>query len=752
MGPLTRSGKQVARLFSLLAVTVCTAYAQTAALSPQCVLTSSPAPVRAEGLTERVGNIILNCSGYNSGATVSGNLQVSLPVAIANRLGSNNQTTDVIVSANLGSGYVPLPVTGQINNQSILLSGISFTVPASGSFSLLISNLRAAAYLLGATGSAPQPINAQVSFPVPLSQTTALVAMAQPGLLATLYDQGEITCSGSPLPATLTVSNLFAAGTNFASARLTDGFPGAFQPKGVGDDTGTRFLIQYSGFPAGAQLYVPALVAGSDAAVPTSGGDMGLPQAAGQYVPGSGTLLLEVVPYADSTGLGGAPVAAPSGSGPLTLDAVTTVSLTNGSGYVVYEVVDSSGDRLESAQVPTFIALSNVTAAATAYESVSFAPISTVAAASQSAPIPRFEQVTPAGDCTLLGDCNAGYFPHLSVDWTGPVQLTGVAGGPMSGPAYIPVHNTGSGAMQWTATAQYATGSGWLLLEVDTGTLRIFAVPKALAAGTYQASVIVDAGPLAGSVTLPVTLTVSPAPAGSGTGTAGGSGSGSSSGSGSGSGSGTSSGSGSGSGSSTPPATPVVTVSSILNAATLQSTPLVPGSLGTVMGSNLSGKIVAVTFDGLSADILYSSATQINLQVPAALAGKNSSTLVVTADGNSSAPQTVVLAATWPAIFSGGVLNQDYSVNAAGSGAPPGTVVSIWATGIPSGATVSVNLGSRTNLVPLYAGPAPDVTGVQQVNIAIPADMPAGSAALSLCASINSANVCSPAYSVTVAR
>ena len=693
-----------------------------------------------------MGNLILNCSGYNSGATVSGNLQVSLPVAITNRLGTNNQTTDVVVSANLGSGYVPLPATGQINNQSILLSGISFTVPASGSFSLQVSNLRAAAYLLGATSSAPQPINAQISFPVPLSQTTAVVAMAQPGLLATLYDQGEITCTGSPLPATLTVSSLFAAGTNFASARLTGGFPGAFQPKGVGDDTGTRLLIQYSGFPAGAQIYVPTLVAGSDAAVPTSGGDMGLPQAAGQYVPGSGTLLLEVVPYADSTGLGGAPVAAPTGSGPLTLDAVTPVSLTNGSGYVVYEVVDSSAGRLESAQVPTFIGLANVTAAATAYESVSFAPLSTVAAASQTAPIPRFEQVTPAGDCNLLGDCNAGYFPQLSVDWTGPVQLIGVAGGPMTGPAYIPVHNTGSGTMRWTATAQYATGSGWLSLEVDAGTLRIFAVPKALAAGTYQANVIVDAGPLAGSVTLPVTLKVSAAAAGSGTGTAGGSGSGSSSGSGSGSSS------GSGSGASTPPAPPVVTISSILNAATLQSTPLVPGSLGTVMGSNLSGKMVTVTFDGLSADILYSSATQINLQVPDALAGKNSSTLVVTADGNSSAPQTVVLAATWPAIFSGGVLNQDYSVNAAGSGAPAGTVVSIWATGIPSGATVSVNLGSRANLVPLYAGPAPDVPGVQQVNLAIPADMPAGSAALSICAGINSANVCSPAYSVTVVQ
>jgi uncharacterized protein (TIGR03437 family) len=746
MGPRTRSGRYFSRLLSLLTFTLCATYAQTSPVGGLCALTSSPVQVRAEGLTERVGNLTLACSGLNPAASVSGTLIVSLPIAITNRLESGNQTTDVIVSADLGSGYVPLPVTAQITNQTILFNGINFAVPASGAFSLQISNLRVAAYQLGASGSAPQPISAQISFPVPMSQTAALVAIAQPGLLATLYDQGEITCTGSPLPSTLTVPNLFAEGTNFASARLTGGFAGAFQPKGTGDDTGTRFLIQYSGFPTGAQLYVPTMVAGSDAAVPTSGGDMGLPQAPGTYVPGSGTLLLVLVPYADQTGAGGQPVSAPTGSGPIQLNSVSPVSLTNGSGYVVYEVVDASASRLESAQVPTFIGLTNVTAPATANEAVSFAPISTVAAASATAPIPRFEQVTPASDCSLLGDCDASYFPHLSVDWTGTVQLAGVAGGPLTVPAYIPVTNTGGGTMQWTATAQYTNGSGWLLLEIDTGTLRIFAVPKALAMGTYQANVIVDAGPLAGSVTLPVTLVVSPAASGSGAGTSSGSGSGS------GSGTGANSGSGSGSGSSTPPTTPVVTISQILNAATLQSTPLVAGSLGTVMGSNLNGKVVSITLNGLSATILYSSATQINFQVPTGLAGQNSASMLVTVDGNSSAPQTVILAATWPAIFSGGVLNQDYSVNSAGSAAPPGSIVSIWATGIPSGATVSATLGNRSNLVPLYAGPAPDVTGVQQVNVEIPSDMAAGTVPLSICASINSATACSPAYSVTVGQ
>jgi uncharacterized protein (TIGR03437 family) len=96
------------------------------------------------------------------------------------------------------------------------------------------------------------------------------------------------------------------------------------------------------------------------------------------------------------------------------------------------------------------------------------------------------------------------------------------------------------------------------------------------------------------------------------------------------------------------------------------------------------------------------------------------------------------------------VLNQDYSVNGPASGAPAGTVIAIWATGIPDGATVSVNLGGRANLVPLYAGKAPELTGVQQVNVAIPTDMAAGTAPMSVCAAVGSLTVCSPAYAVTV--
>jgi uncharacterized protein (TIGR03437 family) len=693
-----------------------------------------------------MGDIQLQCSGSNPGAVLTGNLSVFLPVAVTNRVNSNNQTTDAVISADLGSGLVPLPISGQINGTGITFPGLNLTVPASGNFTIRISNIRANANQLGGTNT--QPFHAQLAYAGPSSitvnQSSVIVAYAQPALLATLYNRGVITCVGSPLPTTITLSSLFAQGTNFASARLTEGFGTAFQPRGAGDDTGTRFLIHYSGFPAGAQIYVPDMVAGSSAAVPTSGGDLGLPQAVGQYVPGSGTLLLVRAPYADSTGAG-YPVAAPTGNGPIVLDSVSPVSLTNGSGYVVYEVVDANPNLRESVQIPSFIGMPANATPSTANQTVTLAPVSQAATASINAPVPRFAAVTPASDCTALGDCSAGYFPQLSVV-TGPIHLTAIAGGAMTGDSgYIPVHNAAGGIMPWTATAQYTSGAGWITVNpasgTNSGSVMVFANAKGLAAGTYNGSVIIDAGALAGSVTVPVTLTVSPAPSSSGT-------------SGTGSGSGSSSGSGSGGGTSggTPSSGPSVTVSRVVNAATLTATPLVAGSLGTAMGTNLSGKSVAVTFDGLAASLIYVSATQINFQVPAGLAGKSSASMVVTVDGVSSAPQTVILASAWPAIFAGGVLNQDYSANASGSGAKAGSYISIWATGIPGGATVSVQMGDRQNLVPAYAGSAPDVTGVQQVNVAIPGDMPAGTTPLVVCAATGSQSACSPAYTLVVGQ
>ena len=112
-------------------------------------------------------------------------------------------------------------------------------------------------------------------------------------------------------------------------------------------------------------------------------------------------------------------------------------------------------------------------------------------------------------------------------------------------------------------------------------------------------------------------------------------------------------------------------MTSIVNGATFAAGPAVPGSIFTLMGTTLSGKNVAVTFDGLPAQILFDNDTQINVVVPAGLGNKSSAQLVVVVDGASSVTQPVVLAGFSPGIFANGILNQDGQVN--GTGHPAAT-------------------------------------------------------------------------------
>ena len=456
-------------------------------------------------------------------------------------------------------------------------------------------------------------------------------------------------------------------------------------------------------FPAGATIYVPDAVAGSSATVPTSGADLGTMAAVGQYTSGSGTLLLVRVFNTDDKGVGGtfATLPAPNASGVLVLNSANPVSLTNGAGYAVYEVVDANPSARESVQIPSFFGVPANMPPAVANLSVSLAPVSTVTTASTTAPIPRFAAVQPPSDCAALGDCNASYFPQLRVT-AQPIQVTAVAGGKRVAAGEIIVANLRGGVLDWSATVTYGRGAGWLVLSqasgIDGANIGVFADVGTLSPGVYQATVLIDAGPMAGSQSIPVTLTVTAA-------------------------------------ASTPAAVPAsVIVSAVTDAADFRAGPVVPGSLAAVFGSNLSGQNVSVTFDGIAAHLLYTSAKQINLQIPPDLTGHSSTQMVVTVDGSSSAPLTVQLVAIAPALFTPGILNQDSTLNSPTNPAAAGSVLQIFGTGMPaSGGAVFVTISTHANMVPLYAGAAPGLNGIEQVNVAVPAGLGATSANLTIC-------------------
>ena len=713
MAHLTQSGRLRGRFLFLLLCTSSIAYPQSSQMI--CTASAVPTIVRAEGVAERMGDILLQCSGGTAGTFVSGNLSVFLPVSITNRIGADSTAAQAALTVETGAAPAA-GFSGVVANQSITFGGVQFTIPPSQAVSLRLSNLRANVSQLGA--AAGQQVTAQLSTSagsLALANSSVVVARTERGLLATLPPAG-IPALRAQAPAEAGMAALFAAGTPFSSARVTEGFAEAFQAADATTTNGTRIIVRYSGVPAGTRLFVPEMVAGSDASTPTAGGDLGGSQAAGAWAPGTGALLLARVHNTDANGAGGILTTA---AGTPTFAFAGEAPVSGGSGMVVYEVLDASPQRRQSAQLPTFVAGSGANEVTFIRQAVSFGPVSAAPAASMTAPVPRFAAVEPAFDCSVLDDCASDYFARLEVFGDG--LTLSLPAGASSGqrPGYIAVRNAARGFMPWSTRVVYKTGSGWLTLSPDAGinnaSVRVYPTARDLSPGSYAADIVIDAGPLAGSVTLPVTLTVTTAPVVPPV-------------------------------EPPPPARPPVTVSAFTNAANFLFSPVAPGSLATIMGANLAGTDVSVTFDGTPARILYASAGQINLQVPAGLAGKTSASMVVTVDGVSSAPSTVFLAASAPAVFQNGILNQDNSVNGPARPAAPGSVLQIFLTGMPS-TGVTVRIHDR-EVIPQYAGPAPGLEGVQQVNALAPADLPAMTTDVVVCA----AGGCSHPARVTLGR
>ena len=706
----TLIGKFVTFVSSLALFSASLSYSSNALV---CSATAVPLSIHSEGLAERMGDILLSCSGGTPGAGIIGNLTIVLGVNVTNKLEMNN-TVDAQLTVDTGSGPSPFGGSAQLTPpNTVTFNGIAFILSASGTATLRVTNLRG-----DATQSVTpqQPITALVLFTessnVPLSNNQLTVAFAQPGLLTAASSSG-VECTGSPLPSQIDLANLFAKKTGFFSTRVTEGFGSSFQVKDAFSDAGTRIFVRYSGFPADARLFVPDFVAGSSAVKPTAGGDLGLSASGGQYAPSAnGSLLLIRVFGPDENGGGGTLAFPVPGMGTTSFTSATEVSMTNGSGTVVYEVVDANPTLRESAQFPTFVGLATTGGGKTiiADAKVTFAPLSTINVVSTE-PVPRFVDVTPQSDCSTLRDCDASYFPQLVVNSSALNFTSPPGGGTLQ--KYADILNEGSGVMNWTTRVTYQSGSGWLTLYPTSGinntTLDVNVDPSKLAAGLYQATITVDAGPQVGSKTVLVTLT---ADAG----------------------------------------LPVPAISAVVNAATFQPGPLVAGSLGTVMGSNLAGKHVSVTLSSVPAQLLYASRTQIILRVPVDLGFMQSAQMVVTVDGQV-ATTTVPLAIVAPGIFAGGILNQDNSRNSPANPAAQQSTIQILATGLASqqSGAISARIQNRV-LIPDSAGPVASVPGLQQVTLRIPSDLKVTNVPVNVCAVASDPNqpVCSPAVTVAV--
>lgn len=203
--------------------------------------------------------------------------------------------------------------------------------------------------------------------------------------------------------------------------------------------------------------------------------------------------------------------------------------------------------------------------------------------------------------------------------------------------------------------------------------------------------------------------------------------------------------------------TPAIDPGGLVNAATLLrfSVPVaVRGSIVSIFGNNFSSATVTadslplptqlpgtgtqVLFGGVPAPLFYVSPTQINAQVPFDLPESGFVDVVVRNEGSGSPPLQATLVAQDPGIF---LVTRQGSPVSTSNPILPGDPFIILATGlglpnppVPSGhpgPTSPLALLDRTPLVKVggqvakieFAGLAPEMVGVHQINATAPADL-----------------------------
>ncbi len=218
-----------------------------------------------------------------------------------------------------------------------------------------------------------------------------------------------------------------------------------------------------------------------------------------------------------------------------------------------------------------------------------------------------------------------------------------------------------------------------------------------------------------------------------------------------------------------PPVTaPVVALPTVaaVNAASLSAGSIAPGEILTIYGSGIgpqqgiagvfdSSGLLAnllggseVLFDGLPAPLFYAQAGQINVQAPYTIAQQTTTSVEVQYQGLAVAVAILPVAAAAPAIFPT-ILNPDGSSNSAANPAPQGGIMTFFGTG--EGVTNGANVAGRMATAPyarpqlvvavavgggaaalLYAGAAPGLVGMLQVDAQLPAGLASGPVTLQL--------------------
>jgi len=236
------------------------------------------------------------------------------------------------------------------------------------------------------------------------------------------------------------------------------------------------------------------------------------------------------------------------------------------------------------------------------------------------------------------------------------------------------VSNGGVGTLNWRAAAATFNGGAWLVATPGSGTgagtvtLEVDATGLTSGAYTGRISLAAEGAPNS-PLHIPVSLTVTRR-------------------------------------------RPEFRAEAVVNAASLRPGPVAAEEILTIFGERL-GPGARVKFDGAAGRVLYSSYAQLNVAAPPEVEGKARVRMVVEVDGLDAAEMELPAARAAPGMFT--IDGERAAV--AESPVEVGGVVQMFGTGLRGEVVVLMN---TIDAVVRYAGPAPGLIGVQQVNAEVP--------------------------------
>lgn len=434
------------KAFLLMAVLVLVTGIASAQSTPlQCVANSGTTPpVRAEGVAEEVGQVIITCTGGTSttpyGAAIpTFNVQIFLSTNVTSRLLGHSNGIDsealllidepapanqLVATSVPNTTVVPASGSGQyfggfpgrpnvfvgqvVGTNSIAWLNVPFDPPGTTSNRVIrLANVRANANQLGVSSTLiPTSINMFIS----ISGTGSLsLANSQ---LTVAYVQ-----LGMKFSATPATYNQCEPGDKTFNIKFAEQFGTAFRRNIASTDTQATIGTIYN---TESMFYNPAFAT-------TMAGNAGLATQATRLiarfsnVPANVTLK---VPVTISTELGigdiandtATLVAAPTdGSTASSTDG--TVALSGGAGAAVWEVLTSNPGAISTFTIPVTVSYKSnpLPGLGTATVNGNYAPTTTVFTASATAPAPRFVDNPQSATTFTINSCRTNLlFPFVT--------------------------------------------------------------------------------------------------------------------------------------------------------------------------------------------------------------------------------------------------------------------------------------------------------------------------------------------------